>query len=145
MDIRNLAKSIVIKYDSRNPFDIAKSSGALLVFAPLKEIRGFYQYIQRNSIIYVDSGLSEHEQKFVCAHELGHMLLHKKSNTMYMDTKTFLNSNKYENEANLFAIELLVPDETIMENWNLTIEQLTILLGYEKKLIELKLESYQKI
>lgn len=145
MNIRDLTKNIVKKYDSRNPFDIVKASGAILIFAPLTDVRGFYQYFQRNDIIYVDENLDKHEQKLVCAHELGHMLLHKNSNALYMDSKTFFNTNKYELDANLFAVELLIPDEVILENYHFTIEQFSRLLGYEKKLIELRLEGYREI
>lgn len=145
MDIRNVVSAVIHKYDSRNPFEIVEAKGAIVIFAPLIDVRGFYQYFQRNSIIYIDENLDYAEKNFVCAHELGHIMLHKKSNAVYMDTKAFFNSNKLEKEANIFATELLIPDEIILENYHYTIEQLSRLLGYEKKLIELRLESYQEI
>lgn len=67
----------------------------ILVYAPLNGVRGFYQYFQRNHIIYIDENLSDSEKRFVCAHELGHMLLHKKANALFMDTHTFFNTEKY--------------------------------------------------
>ncbi len=145
MKIRSLAESIVKKYQTRNPFDIIKERNTILVYAPLIDVRGFYQYFQRNHIIYINENLPEHEQKFVCAHELGHMMLHKKANAVYMDTRTCFNTNKYEIEANQFAAELLIPDEIILENCNLTTEQLSRILGYEQALIELRLKSYHEI
>ena len=145
MNIHGLAESIVKKYHTRNPFEIIKERNVILVYAPLIDVRGFYQYFQRNHIIYIDENLSTSEKKFVCAHELGHMLMHKKTNAVYMDTKTCFNTNKYEIEANTFAAELLIPDEIIQENCNLTTEQLSHLLGYEQSLIELRLKSYQEI
>lgn len=145
MKIHSLAESIVKKYQTRNPFDIVKEKNAILVYAPLIDVRGFYQYFQRNNIIYIDENLPEHEQKFVCAHELGHMLLHKNTNAVYMDTRTSFNTNKYEIEANQFAAELLISDEIILENYNLTTEQLSRILGYEQALIELRLKQFQQI
>ena len=82
MDIKKLADSLVKKHQSRDPFRIIKGMNVILVFAPLKEVRGFYQYFQRNNIIYIDENLPEQEQRFVCAHELGHMLLHQGVNTV---------------------------------------------------------------
>lgn len=143
MSIHSLAESIVKKHHTRNPFEIIKEKNVILIYAPLVDVRGFYQYFQRNHLIYIDENLPEHEKKFVCAHELGHMLMHQKANAVYMDTKTCFNTNKYEIEANTFASNLLIPDEVILENCNLTTEQLSRLLGYEQSLIELRLKSYR--
>ena len=139
-DIRRLANSFARKYQSRNPFEIIQGMNAILVFAPLIDVRGFYQFFQRNNIIYIDESLPEHEQKFVCAHELGHMLMHRKENTVFMDTRTYLKTTPYEIEADKFAIELLVPNEIILENWQYTISQLSRLTGYDEKLIKLRLQ-----
>lgn len=145
MKIHTLINSIVRKYNSRNPFEIAKARNAIIIFAPLIDIRGFYQYFQRNHIIYIDENLPESAKKFVCSHELGHMFMHKKANAIFMDTRTCFNMDKYEIEANAFAAELLIPDEILLENWHLTTEQLSRLLGYERALIELRLKSYREI
>ena len=130
MDIKKLADFIAKKYQTRNPFEILKGMNTILVFAPLVDIRGFYQSFQRNNIIYIDENLQEHEQRLVCAHELGHMLLHKNENTVFMDSRTHLKTSTYETEANKFAVELLIPNEVILENWKCTTEQLSFLTGY---------------
>jgi len=138
----NLANFTVKKYKTRDPFQIAKEKNIILVYAHLIDIRGFYQYFQRQHIICIDQDLSDQEKKFVCAHELGHMMMHKNANKVYMDTQTFFNTNKFETEANTFAVNLLIPDETIVENKNYTTEQFSRLLGYNQKLIELRLKSF---
>lgn len=138
-DIRKLANSLARKYHSRNPFEIIRGMSVILVFAPLIDVRGFYQYFQRNNIIYIDDHLPEHEQKFVCAHELGHLLMHRKSNTVFMDTRTYLKTTPYEVDADKFAIELLVPNEIILENWKDTISHISKLTGYSEELIKLRL------
>lgn len=138
MDIKKLANSIARQHHSRNPFEIIKGLNVILLFVPLEGVRGFYQYFQRNNIIYIDDSLPLHEQTFVCAHELGHMFLHKKANMIFMDTYTNFNTSKYENEANKFAIELLIPDNFLIENQNYTVEQIARMLGYNEELIKLK-------
>ena len=68
------------------------------------------------------------------------MLLHKKTNAIFMDSRTQLNTTKYEIETDRFAVDLLIPDETILENGQMTTEQLGRMLGYSKDLIELRLK-----
>lgn len=70
-------------------------------------------------------------------------MMHKTSNAVYMDTQTFFNTNKFENEANAFAVNLLIPDCEIYDNKKLTTGQLSRLLGYEEAMIRLRLKSYQ--
>ena len=141
MNIKQKANSLVRKYNSRNPFEIIKNLNAIVVFCPLKVVKGFYQYFQRNNIIYIDNELSESEQRFVCAHELGHMLIHKNANAIFMDSQTHLNISKYEIEADRFAINLLISDDDIGNNLEYTVNQLSRLFGYHEKLIELRLQD----
>ena len=141
MDIKKKADSLARKYKTRNPFEILQGLNAILVFAPLTDTRAFYQYFQRNNIIYIDENLSRHEQAFECAHEMGHMFLHKKANTIFMDTRTGLNTCRYEREADLFAMSLLVSDDMIAEYQQCSIDQISRALGYEKRLIELRLDK----
>lgn len=138
MNIKKTANSLAIKYNSRNPFEIIRNLNVILVFYPLKDVRGFYQYFQRNNIIYVDDCLPENEQRIVCAHELGHMIMHKKSNALFMDTRTYFVSSKFENEANIFAAELLIPDEIILHNPGMTKSQIACLAGYNESIMDFK-------
>ena len=140
MDINSLVSSIVKRHNSRNPFEIIRGMNTILVVTPLVGIRGFYQYFQRNNIIYIDENLSRHDQMFVCAHELAHMLLHKSANAVFMDTRTYLKTSTYEKEADKFAVELLVPNKILLENWKCSTEQLARLTGYSEELIKLRLQ-----
>ena len=138
MNIKQKANLLAKRYNSRNPFEIIKNLNVILVYYPLKDVRGFYQYFQRNNIIYIDENLSENEQIMVCAHEVGHMILHKNSNALFMDTRTHFVTTKYENEANTFAAELLIPDSIILDNPGMTKSQIARLSGYNEKIMEFK-------
>lgn len=142
MDVKKRVNQIVRQFGTRNPLEIAESIGCIIVYYPLVGVRGFYHYFQRNHIIYVDERLPEHLALFVIAHELGHVFLHKNSNALFMDTRTHFVTNKYENEANLFAMDLLVSDEDIEAHLECTTSQLSRLLGYNRKLIELRLRDF---
>lgn len=142
MDIKARANKLVRFYKTRNPFEMIKGMNVILVYYPLEGVRGFYQYFQRNNIIYIDESLSDREKRFVLAHELGHMILHKKSNAIFMDTRTHFNTSRYESEADLFAINLLISDDTVSEYKmnGFSSEQISHITGYSKKLIELRLK-----
>lgn len=139
MRIKRRVEQIVRKYRTRDPFEMIKGMNVILVYYPLEGVHGFYQYFQRNNIIYLDERLSKNEQRFVLAHELGHMFLHKKANAIFMDTRTQFNIDKFELEANTFAIDLLLPDSLLEEYKEFTVEQISRLTGYEQKLIELRI------
>lgn len=139
MRIKRRVEQIVRKYRTRDPFEMIKGMNVILVYYPLEGVHGFYQYFQRNNIIYLDERLSENEQRFVLAHELGHMFLHKKANAIFMDTRTQFNTDKFELEANTFAIDLLLPDSLLEEYKEFTVEQISRLTGYHKRLIELRI------
>ena len=141
MRIKRRVEQIVRKYRTRDPFEMIKGMNVILVYYPLEGVHGFYQYFQRNNIIYLDERLSENEQRFVLAHELGHMFLHKKANAIFMDTRTQFNTDKFELEANTFAIDLLLPDSLLEEYKEFTVEQISRLTGYHKRVIELKLNK----
>lgn len=141
MRIKRRVEQIARKYRTRDPFEMIKGMNVILVYYPLEGVHGFYQYFQRNNIIYLDERLSENEQRFVLAHELGHMFLHKKANAIFMDTRTQFNTDKFELEANTFAIDLLLPDSLLEEYKEFTVEQISRLTGYHKRLIELRIHN----
>lgn len=143
MYIKNKVDQLVKKYQTRDPFELIKGMNVILVRCSLDGVRGFYQYFQRNNIIYLDDQLPEKEQFFVLAHELGHMFLHKKSNAIFMDNHTCFNTDKLEREANTFAAELLIPDTIIMEKSDFTLEQLARLTGYTEDLLKCKRVFYE--
>lgn len=113
MEQKRIAQSLVQQCHTRDPFQIARELGFLIIRCPLTGIRGFCQRIQRQKLIYVDSGLNEQEARFVCAHELGHMLLHRGCNRIFMDTNTYFPVHRHEIEANRFAAFLLFDDEDL--------------------------------
>ena len=138
--VKETVRNVVKKYGTNNPFEIARSINIILIYANLNGIRGFYQYFKRNNIIYIDEKLSDHDKKFVCAHELGHIFLHKKMNKIFMDANTNFNTEKFEVEANKFAVELLIDNNELFEYREYSINQIARIFGYSEKVIELKLK-----
>ena len=140
MNIKARVQALVRKYRTADPFEMVQGMNAIVVYYPLDGVRGFYQYFKRNHIIYIDERLSRHDQAFVLSHEMGHMFLHRTANAIFMDTRTQFNTQKFELQADKFAMELLLPDEFLLENWPITVEQLSRLTGYDQQLIKLRLD-----
>lgn len=114
MKLKRMAESLVRKYKTRNPFEIAQALGYEVVFAPLKGIRGFYQQVRRCTIIYIAEDLPYWDAAFVCAHEIGHVLLHRGCNRIFMDTHAYFKVNTYEIEADRFALNLIWSDDDVV-------------------------------
>ena len=66
-------------------------------------------------IIYYNPTESEIRQRFTLAHELGHHLLgHTRYKNEYRDNFTEKPDNLFDIEANLFAVEILMPSGAIL-------------------------------
>lgn len=142
MDIQNVISRLIKKYKTNDPFEIADMLNISIFYEELGTINGYYNKPLRMKQIHINDALSENMKKFTCAHELGHTLLHPDVSTPFLRSQTLLSVNKMEIEANTFAVKLLIPDDIIRENRDLTTQQLSRLLGYEQALIELRLKSY---
>jgi Zn-dependent peptidase ImmA (M78 family) len=141
MDIKEKVLLLMKKYKTNNPFEIAEILHAIIIQTNLIGVRGFYQYYKRNDIIYIDNKLNDHDKRTVCAHDLGHMLLHRKMNTVFLDSRTLFVTSKFEKEANFFAVNLLVSDSDLEEYKFCTIEQLSKIFGVDEDIMQLRLKS----
>ena len=133
------------KYNKSDPFEIADALNISVYFEELGTINGYYNKPLRMKQIHINQNLNEQNAKFTCAHELGHAILHPNASTPFLCSKTFLSVDKLEIEANSFAVNLLIPDETIIEiidNRNCTLEYMSRVLGYNQKLIELRMKTF---
>lgn len=143
MDIRREVAYLKRYYKTNNPFDIITGKNILLLEEELGTIRGYYNFVLRQKQIHINCNLEGQQKIFTATHELGHAILHPKANTPFLMNYTALSVDKLEIEANKFAVEFLIPDDTLLEFMKYreyTIEQMARLLGYHKKLIELRLK-----
>lgn len=143
--INNTISRLVKRYGTSNPFELADAMNIAILYEELGTINGYYNKPLRMKQIHINCNLNDKMRKFTCAHELGHAILHPNANTPFLRTSTLFSIDKLEIEANSFAMNLLIPDEIILENCYLTTEQFSRLLGYEQALIELRLKSYREI
>lgn len=102
-------------YNTNDPFKLARSLGIVIIFLDLGDTYGFYRCYKRVKTIVINSELSEWLKRYVCAHELGHALLHADINTAFLKKNTFYSIGRIEREANEFAVNLLLYDKNMKD------------------------------
>lgn len=107
MDVNKSIEQIIKKYGTSNPFKIAELMGITIVYEELGSSWGYFSSLYRTFIIHINKNLSFEKQMLTCAHELGHVIQHPEHNMAFLKANTFFSTDKYETEANLFAVGLL--------------------------------------
>ena len=109
---------LIARHRTRNPFKLARLLNIEIVYEDLGEVRGFFKKILRRKFIFINNKLSEFDQKLVCAHELGHAVLHFSNRIQFLiDNTKLLRKSRIEDEANLFASWLLFPNDDVVEEF----------------------------
>lgn len=137
-DIRNLVNFYVKKFDTRNPYELAKCLNVEVQVGQLGSRAGCYMFLKNHKCIFFNEDLEEKEMLLVMAHELGHAIMHRKENCYFIRNKTLLLTSRIEIEANTFAAELLIPDDIIFEHPGMPAEQIARLAGYNEKIMDFK-------
>lgn len=143
MDIREEVAYLKRYYKTDDPFDVIQAKNILLLYEELGLIKGYYNRVLRQKQIHINCNLEGNQRIFTATHELGHAIMHPKANTPFLLANTYQSVDKLEIEANKFAVEFLITDETLYEYLKYqeyTLDQLSRLLGYQKELIELRLK-----
>ena len=108
-DIKKLAEDLRDNYGTRNPFKLAERYGIRVVVSKMLPIdRKAYTIKSDNypTIIIINGRYEYRSQLALCAHELGHALLHTDDiNNFAVTSKNAFKNVEYE--ANLFAVSLL--------------------------------------
>ena len=141
MDGKALAASLSRKYETRNPFRLADELGFIVVSAPLVDMRGFQQRVKRRNIIYANSDLDAQQQDLVCGHEMGHCFLHRGLNRIFMNLNAQFVTQKFENEANLFSLELNYTDDELMPFLNRSITEAAVYMGVSVQLATWRMQT----
>lgn len=106
-----IVHDLVKRFRTNDPFKIAEQLNIHIRYCDLGDsTRGFYYQKLRRRFIVIHEGLSDPWKRFVCAHELGHDRLHPGISRFFIDEQSFFNAGKFERQANLFAVKLLMAD-----------------------------------
>lgn len=138
------AESVLEEYGGRNIFETAENSGANVWFRELGGLKGFY--ICENGVRYIviNDELDDVLKKVVCAHEFGHDMLHRELSVGGIREGTlFLETNKTEREANLFAACVLITDNEILDavSYSSDIRSVAANLNLPSEIVQYKLNA----
>ncbi len=143
--IQNVAGRLIKKYDTRDPFLICEAIGVEVFYADLGSLKGMYKYFKRNRFAVINENLGPYTKSLVCAHELGHDILHQDlaRKVCLQEFMLYDMKNRPEYEANLFASEILLPDDKILTlaHDGYDIEQISKELCIDINLVSLKVAS----
>ena len=138
--IRTEVDKLVNRYKTRDVYELVDKLDIILLKVQLNpSVNGMYQYFKRNKIIYLNDDLDTIMERHVLAHELGHAILHPKTNITYLESNTFYSKEKFEIAANTFAAELLIEDSLFDEYKHHTIEEMAAMENLPIELIKIKL------
>ena len=141
-NIKSIVNHYIKKFETRDPFELAKCLNIELQIGPLGSQYGCYMFLKNHRYIFLNDSLGEQKMRMVMAHELAHAILHRKENSYFIKNKTLLLNSKNEIEANTFAAELLISDDFMIENQEYTVDQIARMTGYSEELIRLKIKGY---
>ena len=124
--ISDAAKQLKKRYDETDPERLAEQMKILVSREPMGLFegccKGFFLVHRRKKHITINGDLPDVLQKVVLAHELGHCILHSgSSSAAFHEVILFDTADQKEYEANVFASELLLPDEAVLDVLNLSL------------------------
>ena len=137
--IHRKADELVRRHESRNPLLIARYLGINVVFEELGSINGYFNSIGRVKFIHINSSCRNRD--FVCAHELGHAVLHPNESTHFMRKHTLFSVDRFEKEATYFASCLIIGDDDLDDCRHFTYEQVGKMFGVGEEIARLGVEG----
>lgn len=119
--IVEIVDKLVRKYHTRDPYELCDALGIKIHYKDMqKKLKGFFFCQSRQKNIVIDNNVNKILELILIAHELGHAVLHTEVALMRgfqeMEVLESRQDMPEENEANLFAAELLLEDSTVLEH-----------------------------
>lgn len=113
------ADRLVRRYETRDPGQLAREMDVTIMPRPFVKQKGVYKVIERCRFIFIKADLEPVMYKIVLLHELGHDVLHRNEAVRAGGFQEFnifdMSDRRMEYEANIFAAQISLPDEEILE------------------------------
>lgn len=91
-----LPRRLIRRYHTNDPFEIAAALDiTVMERSDFQRQKGAFKVVLHNSFIFINATMSNEMKRIVCAHELGHALLHRslgKTQECLMEFEWNLNS-----------------------------------------------------
>ena len=117
-DIINWVQQIKDNWKTNDPYAIAAHLGIQVIFSDAlgKDFTAYtVGFTNCPTMITINNNYSELSKRILCAHELGHALLHSDISINHFAVNSSNINTSVEREANLFAIALLANEETLSQ------------------------------
>lgn len=142
--IAKLADKLAKKYKTRNPYELAEALGIVVRYHSFKNLKGVYKIINKVRFVILNNDLKEYMAKMVLWHEIGHDSLHRNDVKNIGSFKEFvlfdMSKSRMEYEANIFAAQLALSDEEVLEyiSYGYDIAQIANAMESDINLVALK-------
>jgi len=141
------ARKLVLRVGSTDPQDYIDY--LKIIYKPVDffpQLKGMYVSDWRRHFIYINTNCSERMQRVVMFHEIGHHVLHRKTNCVFKEFELYNMANDTELEANVFAASILMPDDEVFEyaRDGRSIGEIATLTGMDMNLVLIKMHDMQR-
>lgn len=141
------AKKVVRECETRDAVRIARELGITVMPRDFKWQKGAYKVIERNPFIFIKRDLHPVLYNIVLLHEIGHDRNHREEAIRVGGFREFnifdLQASRLEYEANLFAAEVSLPDDDVLEmiERDYTIQKIARALHSDFNLVAIKIDT----
>ena len=147
LEIVQTANRLVDTFGTRDPHRIAQALGIEVISVDFKRQRGAYKVLMRNRFIFIKNDLDPVMERAVMLHEIGHDVLHRKEAVKAGGFEEFnifnMRENRMEYEANVFASQVSLDDEEILEyiHYGYDIQRIASAMHTDANLVALKTDA----
>lgn len=141
------ADKLMNKYGTRDPYELADALNITILQRHFKSQLGAYTKVLHNRFIFIKEDLEPGLKKIVIYHELGHDRLHREYLAgcgAFQEFHLFnMRSDRMEYEANVFAAQLSLPDNEIIDliRQGMDIQQAASYMNSDINLVALKVDT----
>ena len=118
-DAVHMAVKFLRRYGTCSPDRLVYEMGITVLSRPFAKQKGAYKVIERNRFIFIEEDLPPVMHDIVLLHEIGHDTLHRHeavSTGGFQEFNIFdMGNRRMEYEANIFAAQISLPDDEILE------------------------------
>ncbi|GHU85703.1 ImmA/IrrE family metallo-endopeptidase [Clostridia bacterium] len=106
--ISQSVEALVRKYETNDPWDLCEKLGIIVIITDLPDgVHGVYHRVGEQQIIFINKWVDTVQMKMICAHELGHAVLHENSNMcMRLDSAIELEQEAEAFKSQLFHVRM---------------------------------------
>ncbi len=142
--IEKKVKETELLYGTSEPADIYEKMGIITVEHELPMcVNGFTITMNGMLFVVLNSELDYYRKRVTMAHELGHIILHKGTNSIELSCNTSFCVSRYEREADSFAVYLLMHSVLSQRDSfeSLTAEEISMLAHIPMDMVERAFEE----